>query len=174
MEDNKASNSSQGLGIAGFVLSIIALIISFIPCLGLWPLMIGIIALMLSAIGYFQAGKVNAPIGIIIAALIISLLGCGNALRVYQNTKEFSTFFRDHKNIEKIGKEFQKAVEDELDESDLKDLEEAMEELEGEIEEITEGVIEEASETASEAIKEFAKEVEKVAKELDEDEKDGR
>lgn len=33
MEENKTSNAGQGLGIAGLVLGIITLIISFIPCI---------------------------------------------------------------------------------------------------------------------------------------------
>ncbi|MDA3953254.1 MAG: hypothetical protein PF485_06385 [Bacteroidales bacterium] len=164
MEEYKATNSSQGLGIAGLVLGIIALIISFIPCLGMWALVPGIVAITLSAIGYSQANKVNAPKGIIIAALVISILGtaiAGWQLHMLKNVAP--------NNIEKFGKEFQKALEEELDEGDMEDLERAMEKLEGEIEDITEESIKDVSESASEALKEIADEVEKVADELDDE-----
>lgn len=69
------SNAGQGLGIAGFVLGILALVISFIPCLGMYALFPGIIAIILSAIGFAQANKVNGSKGLIIAALVVSILG---------------------------------------------------------------------------------------------------
>lgn len=73
--EEKKSNAGQGLGIAGLVLGIIALIISFIPCLGIWALVPGIIAIVLSAVALSQAKKANASRGLIIAALVISILG---------------------------------------------------------------------------------------------------
>ncbi|NOQ26916.1 MAG: hypothetical protein GQ564_16265 [Bacteroidales bacterium] len=158
MEEYKARNTSQGLGIAGFVLGILALIISFIPCIGILALVPGILAVTLSAIGYLQATKLNTSKGIIIAALIISILGCGNAFRVYKNTAP---------HIEKFGKEIQKAIDEELDEGNMEELERAMEKLEGEIEEITDETLKDVSDAASDAIREIAEEVEKAADELD-------
>ncbi|MFC2104696.1 hypothetical protein ACFLS4_05010 [Bacteroidota bacterium] len=159
MEENKASNAGQGLGIAGLVLGIIALIISFIPCLGMYALIPGIVAVILSAVGFTQASKANAKKGLIIAALIVSLVG--TAIAGWQ----FYFFRNAPSKIEEFGKDLQKAIEDEIDEEDLEDLEEAMEELEGEIEEITEEVLEDVGE----AIKEVAEELEEVAEELEED-----
>ncbi|HEX2936760.1 MAG TPA: DUF4190 domain-containing protein [Bacteroidales bacterium] len=72
--EEKKSNAGQGLGIAGLVLGIIALIISFIPCLGIWALVPGIVAIVLSFIALSQANKANASKGLIIAALIVSIL----------------------------------------------------------------------------------------------------
>ena len=123
MEENKASNAGQGLGIAGLVLGIIALIISFIPCLGMYALVPGIIAIILSAIGFSQASKVNAKKGLITAALIISIVG--TVIAGWQ----FYIFRNAPAKLEQFGKEFKKAVEEELNEEELKDLEEAMEEL---------------------------------------------
>jgi len=74
MENNK-SNAGQGLGIAGLVLGIIALVIAFIPCIGLLALIPGAIAITFSAIAYNQATKGNGAKGLIIAALIISIIG---------------------------------------------------------------------------------------------------
>lgn len=73
--EEKKSNAGQGLGIAGLVLGIIALLISFIPCVGLFALVPGAIAIVLSAIALMQAKKANASKGLIIAALVISILG---------------------------------------------------------------------------------------------------
>lgn len=166
MENYKATNSSQGLGIAGLVLGIIALIISFIPCLGMWALVPGVVAITLSAIGYSQANKVNAPKGIIIAALVISILGTAIAGWQLHMLKSVAP------SIEKFGKEFQEALEEELDEGDMEELERAMEKLEGEIEEVTEEALEDVSDAASDAVKEIAEEVEKVADELNDNDED--
>lgn len=161
MEENIRSNAGQGLGIAGLVLGIIALIISFIPCLGMWALIPGIIAIVFSAIGYSQANKANAPKGILIAALILSIMGTSIAAWQMYMLRNAPA------QIEKFGKEIQKAIDEELDDEDMKDLEKAMEELEGQIEEVTDDSMQEAAKAASEALKEFSEEVEKVADDLD-------
>jgi ascorbate-specific PTS system EIIC-type component UlaA len=75
MEEIRSSNAGQRLGVAGFVIGLIALIVSFIPCLGMYALVPGIIALIFSAIAFSQANSASAPKGLIIAALIISILG---------------------------------------------------------------------------------------------------
>jgi hypothetical protein len=69
------SNAGQGLGIAGFVLGLTALIIAWIPCLGMWALLPGIIAIVLSVIALVQANKGGGTKGLIIAALVVSILG---------------------------------------------------------------------------------------------------
>jgi len=74
MEDSK-TNAGQGLGIAGLVLGIVSLLIAFIPCIGLFALVPGIIAIAFSAIALNQAKRVNGARGLIIGALIISILG---------------------------------------------------------------------------------------------------
>lgn len=166
MEEYKARNTSQGLGIAGLILGIIALVISFIPCLGTWAIVPGVVAITLSAIGYAQANKVNAPKAIIIAALIISILGTAIAgIQLYMLKNAVP-------HIEKFGKEFQKAMEEDLDEGNMEELERAMEKLEGEIEEIPEETLEDVSGAASDAVKKIAVEVEKVADELNDKDED--
>ncbi|MES2681342.1 MAG: hypothetical protein V4635_15715 [Bacteroidota bacterium] len=69
-------NAGKGLGIAGLVLGILAAIISFIPCLGTFALIPGIIGIILSAISMVQANKAAASKGIAIAGLICSIVGC--------------------------------------------------------------------------------------------------
>src|SRR6056297_3318303 len=156
MEENKTSNAGQGLGIAGLVLGIIALIISFIPCLGVWAILPGIVAIVLSAIGFSQANKANAAKGLVIAALIISIIG--TAIAAWQ----IYMFKSAPSKIEKM-------MKDEFDENDVKELEEAMEELEGEIEEVSEENAEEIGKAAGKALKEFSDEVKKTNQELEND-----
>jgi hypothetical protein len=64
---NQQKKETNGTGIAGFVLSIIALFLGWIPILG-WILWFA--GLILSIIGLFKKPK-----GLAIAGLIISLLG---------------------------------------------------------------------------------------------------
>ena len=166
MAENQNSNAGQGLGIAGLVLGIIALIISFIPCLGVYALIPGIIAIVLSAIGFSQAKKVNAARGLVLAALIISILGTIIASWQLVTIKSASSKF------ENFGKELEKALEEELDEEDMKDLEEAMEELEGELEEEFEELNDEekakaVGEAAGKALKEFSDEMKKDTEDLE-------
>ena len=144
MEENKASNAGQGLGIAGLVLGILALIISFVPCLGMYALIPGAVAVALSVIAFSQASKANAKKGIIIAAIVVSIIGTMIA------GWQFYIFRNAPSKIEEIGREIQKAIDEEFDEEGLEGLEEAMEELEGEIEELTEEVEEAVEELEEE------------------------
>ncbi|MEE2954164.1 MAG: hypothetical protein VX347_03225 [Bacteroidota bacterium] len=64
---NQKETPSNGIGIAGFVLSLIALFLGWIPLVG-WT--IWFLGLVLSFIGVFKA-----PRGMAIAGLVISLIG---------------------------------------------------------------------------------------------------
>lgn len=84
MEQNNTTTPStpsagKGLGIAGLVLGILAAIVSFIPCLGVYALIPGIVGLILSAISMTQASKAGASKGLAIAGLICSIVGCAIA-----------------------------------------------------------------------------------------------
>lgn len=73
------TKAGMGLGIAGFVLGLVALIISFVPCLGTWALIPGVVGIILSAIALSMATRGNGAKGLIIAALIVSIIGTGIA-----------------------------------------------------------------------------------------------
>jgi ascorbate-specific PTS system EIIC-type component UlaA len=73
MDENRTT-AGQGLGIAGLVIGIIALLVAFIPCVGLFAVIPGVIAIIFSAIAFNQAKKGDGAKGIIIAALVISIL----------------------------------------------------------------------------------------------------
>jgi len=108
MEENKTSTAGQGLGIAGLVLGIITLIISFIPCIGVWAILPGIVAIVLSAIGFAQANKANAAKELVIAALIISIIGTAIA------SWQIYIFKSAPSTIEKMGKEIEKAMKERM------------------------------------------------------------
>ncbi len=82
------SGVGRGLGIAGFVVGIIALLLSFIPCTGVLAFFPGIIALGLSATGLGLTVNSKGSKGLIIAALIISITGTGNAIYKYYMIKQ--------------------------------------------------------------------------------------
>jgi hypothetical protein len=73
------SKAGRGLGIAGLVLGILAAILSFVPCLGMYAIFPGIIGLILSIISIVQANKAGAAKGMAIAGLVCSIVGSGIA-----------------------------------------------------------------------------------------------
>jgi len=94
------SNAGKGLGIAAFVIAVVGIVISFIPCLGMYGLVPCGIALILAIIAFVQAKKANSSKGLIIAALAISIVGTSIALWQLMNTK--SSLETDKDAIEKI------------------------------------------------------------------------
>ncbi len=70
------SNTHQVMGSIGLVLGILALVLSFIPCIGIWAIVPGLIGLVLSIVGFSMAGKVNASKGLAIAGMTLSIIAC--------------------------------------------------------------------------------------------------
>ncbi|HYX08368.1 MAG TPA: hypothetical protein VE912_16675 [Bacteroidales bacterium] len=133
MIEEQKTTAGQGLGIAGLVLGIIALIIAFIPCVGLAALIPGAIAVVLSAIGLSQANKGNGAKGLIIAALVVSIVGTSVAAvwgiffatvakeghRWKDQIENMSDDFKieNDDSMEDLGKELEGALKD-LEDSD--------------------------------------------------------
>jgi len=69
------TNAGQGLGIAGLVMGILAIPLGLIPCTFFIALVFGSMGIVLSAIALSQANRSNGPRGLIIAALVCSILG---------------------------------------------------------------------------------------------------
>jgi hypothetical protein len=124
MEENK-TDAGQGLGIAGFVLGILAVILAFIPCIGILALIPGIIGITLSGIALSQANKGNGYKGLIIAALVISILGTAvgtiwplafaSAARtgfLLKNQIEDETGKSIEDNLKDMGKHMEKVLEE--------------------------------------------------------------
>lgn len=74
MEEVNKTNAGQGLGVAGFILGIIGLIVALIPCVGLLALILSITGIVLSAVALNQSSRGNGQKGLIMAALVISIL----------------------------------------------------------------------------------------------------
>ena len=74
MEEQR-SNAGQGLGIAGLVLGILAIPMGIIPCTFYLGILLGIIGFVLSIVALTQAHRGYGPKGLIIAAMICSVLG---------------------------------------------------------------------------------------------------
>jgi DNA repair ATPase RecN len=112
-------------------------------------LVLGILGITLSAVGYSQAKQANAPTGIIIAALIISILGTSFALIRLTHSASRSVDMLDNwktkleeleKKSDKYGNSFEDAFHEgfyeeygEEEEADMKDLENNLDELEKEL-----------------------------------------
>jgi hypothetical protein len=74
MEEQR-SNAGQGLGIAGLVLGIMAIPMGIIPCTFYLGILFGIIGLVLAIVALTQAHRGYGPKGLIIAAMICSVIG---------------------------------------------------------------------------------------------------
>ncbi|MEI8135869.1 MAG: DUF4190 domain-containing protein [Bacteroidota bacterium] len=78
MEENTTPTSAlpngKNLGIAGMILGIIAIIVSFIGCMAVCSILLAVVGLVLSAISMSQAKKAGASKGMAIAGLICSIL----------------------------------------------------------------------------------------------------
>jgi ABC-type Fe3+ transport system permease subunit len=75
-----AQNDGKGLGIAGLVVGIIAVLFSFIPCLGAWAIVPAIVGIVLSAISMRQANKAGMPKGTATGGLVCSIIAAAIAI----------------------------------------------------------------------------------------------
>lgn len=67
-------SGSNGLAIAGFVLGLLALLTSWIPLLNILSIIIGVLGVILAAIGLAKAGKIGSGKGLAIAGLVLGTL----------------------------------------------------------------------------------------------------
>ncbi len=74
-ETTTNSKTGKGLGVAGLVLGIVAAVVAFVPCLGMYAIIPGVIGLVLSVISILQANKAGAAKGMAIAGLVCSIVG---------------------------------------------------------------------------------------------------
>ncbi|MBN1413606.1 MAG: hypothetical protein JW973_00790 [Bacteroidales bacterium] len=124
--NEQQSNAGQGLGIAGLIMGIMAIPLGIIPCTFLIALVFGAVGIVLSAIALSQANRINSPKGLIIAALVCSILGFSFAFFWGLTFKKSSPVIKSIiQNIKEEG-DFEEIFEDLGDETEdiLKDLEE--------------------------------------------------
>lgn len=130
-EQNKTAG--QGLGIAGLILGILAIPLGIIPCTFFVALVFGVTGIVLSSIGLSQANRMNGAKGLLIAALVCSILGTTIASLWTLTLGKRSTIFKNvlkEEFKEEFGKEFEKAFKSFGD-----DMEEVLDDLEKELEE---------------------------------------
>jgi len=71
----------KGLALASFIVSIVSLILSIIPCIGMYAFFPAFIGLIMCLLVFFKAPNISK--GFIIAALILSLLSIAVSLVQY-------------------------------------------------------------------------------------------
>ncbi len=109
----KSSNTPQVLGIIGLVFGIIALVISFIPCLGLYAIFPGVLAIILSVVGLVLANKSEGSKGLIIAALVISIIATLVSGYQYYVLSRTASNLQDAANaLEEFNNQMEKAMDD--------------------------------------------------------------
>jgi hypothetical protein len=124
--------AGQGLGIAGLVLGILAIPLGIIPCTFIVALVFGVTGIILSSVGLSQANRMNGAKGLLIAALVCSILGTTIAslwtLTMGKRPMILRNIMREEFK-EEFGKEFEKAFKSFGD-----DMEEVLEDLEEDLE----------------------------------------
>lgn len=96
------STLHKTFGIISLVLGILAFLFSFVPCLGMYAIFPGVLGLIMGVVAFVMAGKVNAPKGLIIAGVILSVLGTGVAAWQYSKLSELKTQLNDPKKMEEL------------------------------------------------------------------------
>ena len=150
MNETKNTSAGLGLGIAGLVLGILSFPFGIMGCTFILALVLGILGITLSAVGYTQAKQANGSTGLIIAALIISILGTSFALiRLTNSASRSVDRFENWKlkleefenKSDEYGNSFEDAFQEgfkdeygEDKEANLEDLENDLDQLEKDLE----------------------------------------
>ncbi len=62
------------MGIASLVLGIVALVVAWIPCIGVYTVILSIVGLILGAVGISKAKKTGQGKGVAIAGLVLNII----------------------------------------------------------------------------------------------------
>jgi hypothetical protein len=142
MNENNSNNAGLGLGIAGLVLGILSVPLGLIKCTFITGIVFGVLGITLSAIGLTQAKKAGSATGLIIAALLVSIVGTAFALismsSTISNTKD--RFFDLKTKIEKFDTnsgDFEGAFKQGFENEYGKDMEKTLKDLENGIDKST-------------------------------------
>ncbi len=147
--NEQQSTTGQGLGIAGLVMGIMAIPLGIIPCTFFIALVFGAVGIVLSSIALSQANRQKGPKGLIIAALVCSILGFSFAFFWGLTFKNASPILKSViQEIKKDG-DLDEVLEDLGDNAD-----ELLEDLEGEVEiEVTNKSAEEKEKALEDTLK---------------------
>lgn len=142
MSNNQSPNVGTGLGISALVLGIVALPLALMPCTFIGGLVLGVLGVALSAVGYTQAKKVAAPTTLLVAALVISIISTCFAAVQFSNSVlkvknlPWNKIERNIDRLEDNAEEFGKIFEEELEKEFGGELEDVLKELEEELEDV--------------------------------------
>jgi hypothetical protein len=145
MNESKNPSAGAGLGVAGLILGILSIPFGIIPCTSLFALIMGILGIILSTVGYSQARQAGAQTGFILAALIISILGTSFSLIRLTSTvpksKDTLELWKDRMNTwndesDEIERTFNDAFKEGFEEEYDGNLEETLNELENSLDEL--------------------------------------
>ena len=64
------------MGVASLVIGIVAVVLSFIPCVNWFAFVPAIVGLILGACGLSSAKKQNQPTGKAVAGIVLNILAC--------------------------------------------------------------------------------------------------
>lgn len=140
MDKQEKSTAGQGLGIAGLILGIISIPLSVTGCTFVSGLVIGILGITFSAIGLSQAKRASAQTGLIMAALIISIIGTSFAIIRLTNSFTrhdqipFKILKEKLETLEENTDDFERVFEEEFEKELGDDLESVLKDLESEYE----------------------------------------
>ena len=106
MEENQ--KQSNAMAIVGLVAGILGIILSFVPCIGVWAIVPGVAGIIFSAIGMKKVeGK-----GMAIAGLILSIIASGIAIWQWYALSQVASGLDDAADaIEKANEEYKDALE---------------------------------------------------------------
>lgn len=123
--NNRPSNT---LSVIGLVIAIIAVIFSFIPCIGTIAFIPGLISLVLGVIAYLKAKDNGHPKGMPIAVIIISLVACAFSAFQWYTINNMVEDTKEYTNCEELIKDYNasqaelKTISEEMEEDDSKAL----------------------------------------------------
>ena len=174
MENNfTQQNNGQGFGVASLIIGLIAFLFSFIPCVGIIAIFIGIAAIVFGAVSITKANVVKGPKGLGIAgvslgtvALLVQLLwvmffvNLGNQANLEEKIQSFFNWSDNKSKIDEPMEDIQS----------LDELENALDQLEGVSQEFEKNVIDSTKKVhqeVKEALEEAHKEIENVKRETD-------
>ncbi len=126
METNTTTNAGKGLGVAGFVISLVALVLwIFINGaavlsavvgggmgLAIFWIIVSLLGALLAVMGFMRAKSGNGKKGLAITGLILGILATGLSVRTVFSVKEVHAATGDlSKQFEKLGEGMTKALD---------------------------------------------------------------
>ncbi len=132
MEQKVQKNDGQGFGIAALVLGIFALLLAFIPCVGITGLLMGILSVIFGSLSMTRARAYNAPKGMGLSGIILG----GSAILIAVFWIVFivgaKDSFKDKMDMVNVWSQHEEEIDDAFDNMEsLDDLEVALDKLEG-------------------------------------------